>query len=141
MSNRRLLVGLAALSLAIAAGAPAQAHHSKSGGMSPKAFLKAVNGDADKTISRDELDVYAKKRFAELESDNDKTLDDKELKGRLSASGMTMADTDKDKSVDEAEFVGYADKLFDEANKKGDKTLSVAELGSAAGRKLIQLLH
>ena len=140
MSNRLLVVGLATLSLAIAGAAPAHAR-SKGGGLSPKAFMTAVNGDADKTISKDELDAYAKKRFAALESDNDKTLDEKELKGRLSAAGMTMADTDKDKSVDESEFVGYADKLFDEANSKGDKTLSLRELRSSAGKSLIKLLH
>ena len=140
MSNRLLVVGLATLALATTAGAPARAA-SPNGDMSPKAFMTAVNGDADKTISKDELDAYAKKRFAALESDNDKTLDEKELKGRLSAAGMTMADTDKDKSVDESEFVGYAGKLFDEANKKGDKTLSLRELGSSAGKSLIKLLH
>ena len=140
MSNRLLAAGLAALSL-VALGAPAHARSKMAGGTSPKAFMKAVNGDADKTISRDELDAYAKTRFAALESDNDKTLDDKELKGRLSSAGMAMADSDKDKSVDESEFVDYADKLFDEANKKGDKTLSVAELRSPAGKKLIMLLR
>ena len=138
MSNRHLVAGLAALSLAVATGAQAR---STGGELSPKAFMKAVNGDADKTISKDELDAYAKKRFADLERDNDKTLDDKELKGRLSAAGMSAADPDKDRSVDEAEFVGYADKLFDEANGKHDTTLSLKELQSPAGLKLIKLLH
>ena len=135
MVHRRLVAAAAAFGLvAFASSTPATA-------MGAKAFMKAVNGDADKTISKAELDAYAKQRFAALEADNDKTLDQKELKGRLSAAGMAMADTDKDKTVDEAEFTGYADKLFDEANKKGDVTLSVEELASPAGKKLIQLLE
>ena len=135
MSNRILVTSLAALAIA-SFGVSAQAKT-----MKPAAFMKAVNGDSDKTLSKDEVDAYAKKRFADLEKDNDKTLDAKELKGRLSASGMTMADADKDKTVDESEFVAYADKLFDQANTKGDKTLSLAELKTPAGRKLIELLH
>lgn len=138
MSHRIVLASLAALSLF--SGTPARAA-SPGGDMSPKAFMAAVNSNTDETISKDELDAYAKKRFAGLESDNDKSLDEKELKGRLSAAGMTVADTDKDKSVDESEFVGYADKLFDEANSKGDETLSLRELRSPAGKKLIGLLH
>ena len=55
--------------------------------MSAETFMKKVNTNADKTISLDELDTYAKKRFAELETDKDKTLDQKELKDRLSEAG------------------------------------------------------
>ncbi len=135
MTHRYLVAGFAAFALsATVAITPAAA-------MTADAFMKAVNTNGDKTISKDEVDAYAKTRFASLESDHDKTLDDKELKGRMSAAGMTMADPDKDKTVDESEFVAYADKLFDMANKKGDKTLSVAELKTPSGMKLIELLH
>ena len=76
-----------------------------------------------------------------IEADHDKTLDDKELKGRLGAAGMEAADTDKDKTVDEGEFVAYAGKLFDAANQNSDKTLSVKELEAPAGKTLIMLLQ
>ncbi len=142
MSHHHTLVsaGAAALML-LGLGASAQA-----AGTGAKAFLKAVNTNADKTISKDELNAYAKKRFVELETDKDKTLDQEELKGRLSKAGMTMADTDKDKTVDEAEFVGYADKLFDEADihkRAGAEhpSLSKRELESPAGKKLMMLLR
>ena len=113
---------------------------------SASSFLNAVNANNDKTISKQELDTYAKKRFADLEADKDRTLDQKELKGRLSDAGMAMADTDKDKTIDESEFVSYADKLFDEANvtkKPGNDhpTLTEKELGNPAGQKLIMLLR
>lgn len=143
MITTRSFLSLGAVALMVCSlGAPARAD-----GMSAKAFMKKVNTNADKTISMDELDAYAKKRFAELETDNDKTLDQKELKGRLSEAGMTMADTDKDKSVDEAEFVTYANTLFSEANvnkKAGEAshpTLSEAELATPAGQKLITMLR
>ena len=142
MSQTRLSFAASAATIVLLGlGASAQA-----AGTSATAFLKAVNTNADKTISKDELDAYAKKRFAELETDKDKTLDQKELKGRLSKAGMTMADTDKDKTVDEAEFVGYADKLFDEADihkKDGAEhpSLTERELESPAGKKLIMLLR
>ena len=134
MSNRILVASLVVFGLCASASADAESTGAKK-------FMKAVNSDADKTISKAELDAYAKKRFEALEADNDKTLDEKELKGRLSAAGMSIADPDKDKTVDEAEFTGYADKLFDEANKKGDDTLSVKELETPAGKKLIKLLE
>ena len=136
MINRILVAGAAAFGL-VCFSATAQAQEK----MSAEAFMKAVNTNADKTISKKELEVFAKKRFAEIESDHDKTLDDKELKGRLSAAGMAMADTDKDKTVDESEFVGYADKLFDQANANADKTLSIKELNSEGGKKLRMLLQ
>ena len=135
MTSRFLIAGAAGL-LLVGLSLTAAAKE-----MTAKAFMKAVNRDADNTISKDELDAFAKKKFAELERDKDGTLDKTELKGRLSAAGMKAANTDKDETLDEAEFVGYADRLFDEANKKGDTTLDVQELRSPAGRKLRTLLH
>lgn len=135
MQRMKLGITLAALGL-LAATLPVAATE-----ISAKAFLKAANTNDDKTISHDELDTYAKQKFAEIEKDNDKTLDTKELRGRLSAAGMSQADTDKDQTVDEAEFVGYADKLFDQANTNSDKTLSLKELESPAGKKLRELLR
>ena len=142
VATRSLLSFGAAALMACSLAAPARAE-----GMSARAFMKKVNTNADKTISMDELDVYAKKRFAELETDKDKTLDQKELKGRLSEAGMMTADTDKDKSIDETEFVNYANTLFTEANvhkKAGESdhpTLSEAELATPSGKKLIKMLR
>lgn len=137
MTHTRSVLALVGATLLLA-GAPSLA---SAAAMTAAEFMKAANTNGDSTLSKDEVDAYARKRFAALETDKDKTLDQKELKGRLSEAGMTAADPDKDKTVDEAEFVGYADTLFAEANKKGDKTLSVEELGSPAGEKLIALLH
>ena len=105
------------------------------------AALAAANTNKDSTLSKDEVAAYAKKTFAAIEADHDKTLDEKELTNRMTAAGMAAADTDKDKTVDESEFVAYAGKLFDEANADKDKTLSVKERESPAGAKLRMLLQ
>ena len=137
MTHTRSLPAIGAAAFALCGlGVTAQA-----AGMSAQEFMKAANTNGDKTLSKAEVDAYAKKRFAEVESDHDKTLDAKELKGRMSEAGMAEADTDKDKTVDETEFVGYADKLFEAANKKGDKTLGMEELRTPAGEKLMTLLR
>ena len=134
MTNRILMIGALALALGGLA-APAAAKE-----MTAAEFMKAANTNKDQTLSKAEIKAFAKKKFAEIESDKDKTLDEKELQGRLSDAGLSAADTDKDKTVDEAEFVGYAEKLFDQANN-ADKTLNMKELESPAGQKLIMLLH
>ena len=108
---------------------------------SAAAFMAAANTNKDSTLSKDEVSAYARKTFAKIEADHDKTLDEKELMNRMTAAGMAAADTDKDKTVDESEFVAYAGKLFDEANADSDKTLSVKELESPAGQKLRMLLQ
>ena len=142
MSKTRFLLAGGACALMLASlGGIARADAS-----GVEAFMKKVNSNADKTISMEELDTYARKRFAELETDKDKTLDQKELKGRLSEAGMATADVDKDKTVDESEFVGYAQQLFKDANisrKAGNDhpTLSEKELETPAGQKLIMMLR
>ena len=133
MTNRLLAAGVVAFG-ALGMVAPALAKE-----MSAAEFLAAANTDKDQTLSMDEVEAYAKKKFAEIDSDGDKTLDAKELGDRVDAAGLAAADTDKDKTVDEAEFVAYAGKLFDEAN--ADKTLSARELETPAGRKLRMLLQ
>ena len=108
--------------------------------MTAAEFLAAVATNGDHTLSKDEVEAYARKRIAEIESDKDKTLDATELKGRLNATNLALADTDKDKTVDEAEFVSYADRLFEDANRKGKNSLSADELKTPAGQKLIDAL-
>lgn len=109
-------------------------------GTSPAAFLKAVDADNDGTVTLDEVKTYASQRFKALEKDNDGTLDEKELKGRLSATGFKSANTDADKTIDENEFLAYVEKLFKDANDN-DTTLDAKELATPAGKKLITLLH
>ena len=133
MSKRILIAGFAALGLIGAVGAAVAQ-------TTPSAFLKAVDKDSDGTVTLDEVKAYASERFKALETDKDGTLDAKELTGRLSATGFTSANTDADKTLDEAEFLAYVEALFKQANDN-DATLDAKELESAAGKKLITLLH
>ena len=135
MPNRSTRASLVVLGLA------ALTQGARAAEMSASAFMKAVNTNSDKTLSKEEVGAYAKKKFAMIEADHDKTLDEKELMGRLGAAGLDAADTDKDKTVDEGEFVAYAGKLFDAANQNNDKTLNLKELETPAGKKLITLLQ
>ena len=132
MSNRFLIAGLAALGLMGPVGAAIAE--------TPTAFLKAVDKDSDGTVTLDEVTAYASARFDALEKDKDGTLDEKELKGRLGASGFKSANTDADKTLDKTEFLGYVEKLFKQANDN-DATLDAKELGTPAGKKLIMLLQ
>ncbi len=133
MSNRFVIAGFAALGLVASFGAVRA-------DMTPTAFLKAVDKDSDGTVTLDEVKAYAAVRFKALETDKDGTLDEKELKGRLSETGFKSANLDGDKTIDEKEFVAYVETLFKEANDK-DTTLDAKELGTPAGKKLVMLLQ
>ena len=133
MKLRSILAGFTALGL-LASIATAHAE------MTPTAFLKAVDKDNDGTVTLDEVKAYATMRFKALETDKDGTLDEKELKGRLTATGFKSANMDADKTLDQAEFLTYVEKLFKEANDK-DPHLDAKELETAAGKKLVTLLQ
>lgn len=114
--------------------------------MSADEFLKEVNTDNDKTISLQELDAFALKKFSELNKPGDETLSMDELEGRISKADFDEANTGRQKlsthpTLSNAEFSAYVDKLFREANAKGTKSLSATELNTPAGKKLIRLLH
>ncbi len=137
MNNRLIAAGMVTLALGgFGMVGPVSAKE-----VSAAEFMAAANTNKDNTLSKDEISAYAKKKFTEIEADHDKTLDQKELQGRVGEAGLAAADTDKDKTVDEAEFVAYAGKLFDKANTNDDKTLSMKELETPAGEKLRMLLH
>lgn len=128
-------LGLAGVMLLSTAAAYAQSD--------PAAFLKEVNRDNDKTLSLQELNYFAVKKFHELNTKGTKTLSRRELGDRISDADFAAANTDrrKDQTLSLSEFIKYVDLLFREANTKGTKTLSLAELSSPAGHKLIRLLH
>lgn len=118
---------------------------------SPAEFLKAVNTNHDRTLSLPEIQAYALKRFAALDTHKDGTLSKVELGDRISDDDFKIADTKHDArplTLSKAEFSIYVSKLFAEANKNVkpghtdvDGTLSAAELATPAGKKLIKLLE
>jgi hypothetical protein len=113
-------------------------------GPTPSEFLKMVDTDNDKTISLPEIDEFALKKFDELKKPGEDALSIAELRGRISQGDFDAANTTRGNAVptlSKAEFLAWVDKLFKEANTVGEKTLSEEELKTAAGEKLIRLLH
>ena len=78
--------------------------------------------------------------FDQLDPDKDGTLDQKELKGRMTAKELKAADSDKDGSLDKAELLGEVEKRFKAAEPDGDGTIDCKELKTASGKALVKLL-
>ena len=78
--------------------------------------------------------------FGKLDTDNDGTLSDKELRGRLSRKDFTAADPDQDKTLTKDEYLAVVEQRFNAANPDSDGTLDTKELKTKAGRSLLRLL-
>lgn len=102
--------------------------------------LKAVDPDNDGKFDLAEAKKAAEAAFDKINKDADKTLEGKELAGRLSKKDVKVGDPDKDGTLDKAEYVAIVEKLFKAANKDKDGTLECAELKSSAGRAMMKLL-
>jgi hypothetical protein len=72
--------------------------------------------------------------------DKDGTLDVKELKGRLTQQEFTAADPDNDGTLSKDEYLAVVERRFKAADPDNDGTVSAAELKTAAGRSLTQLM-
>src|SRR6478609_7277123 len=90
-------------------------------------------------LSLDPASAAAKAKM-KYDTDNDGTLDKKELGGRIGKDMMADADPDKDGTISKDEYLGLAEKLFKEADADGEGTLDAKELRSKAGRQLLKLL-
>jgi Ca2+-binding EF-hand superfamily protein len=88
----------------------------------------------------DEAKAAASRLFAKIDPDKDGTLDQKELRGRMTAKELQAADPDKDETLDKAEFLAAVEKRFNAANPDGDGTIDCKELRGAAGKALMKLL-
>jgi Ca2+-binding EF-hand superfamily protein len=129
-------VVLAAIAVAVV---PAGAALAKT---APKvcAELKVIDPDNDGKLDLAEAKKAAEAAFDKINKDADKTLEGKELKGRLSKKALKAGDPDKDGTLDKAEYVAMVDKLFAAANPDKDGTLECKELKSTAGRAMLKLL-
>jgi Ca2+-binding EF-hand superfamily protein len=102
--------------------------------------LKSVDPDNDGKFDLAEAKKAAEAAFDKINKDSDKTLEGKELGGRLSKKAVKAGDPDKDGTLDKAEYVAIVEKLFTAANKDKDGTLECKELNSSAGRAMLKLL-
>ncbi len=133
----KILTALAASTVVVAALPAAAKTEAK-----PKvcAALKAVDPDNDGKFDLAEARKAAEAAFDRINKDADKTLEGKELAGRLSKKSVKAGDPDKDGTLDKAEYVAIVEKLFAAANKDKDGTLECKEVGSSAGRAMMKLL-
>jgi Ca2+-binding EF-hand superfamily protein len=137
---KSLLTSLAAVTaVGLLTMAPA---HAKKADASPKACaaLKVIDPDNDGKLDLAEAKKAAEAAFDRLNKDGDKTLEGKELKGRLSKKSVKSGDPDKDGTLDKAEYTAIVEQLFKAANKDADGTLECKELNSSAGRAMLKLL-
>src|SRR5215469_10115611 len=79
--------------------------------------------------------------LAGLDTDHDGTVTGRELRGRLSASEFTAADTDKDGTLSKDEYLSIVEQRFKAADTDNDGTLTRRELRSKVGRQLLLLLR
>ena len=75
-----------------------------------------------------------------FDTDNDGTLDKRELAGRLSAKELAAADPDRDGTLTLDEYLAVVERRFNAANPDKDGTLDAKELNSRAGKALLRLL-
>jgi Ca2+-binding EF-hand superfamily protein len=94
------------------------------------------------TLTRMELSISkgASALFDKLDRDRDGTLDQVELRGRLTAAEIGSADPDKDGTLSKAEYLKVVEDRFKAADPDNDGTLDEKELRSGAGQKLLRLL-
>jgi Ca2+-binding EF-hand superfamily protein len=124
----------AAIGIAVSlAGAPAFAK----GG---EKALKLLDTDNDGTVDLAEAKKAATAVFDKFNKDNDKTIDAKELGGRLSKKDLEAADPDKDGTLTIDEYLALVETRFKAADPDNDGKLDAKELSSPAGKDLVKLL-
>jgi Ca2+-binding EF-hand superfamily protein len=137
MPNRRFLL-LALSAFGASAAMLPMALHSRSFAASAMADL---DKDNDGTLDIDEVKGAAGATFDKLERDADATLDVKEAGAHIGKKEFKAADADHDGTLTKDEYVGHAEKLFKPADTDGDGTLDSKELRSKAGRALLRSIR
>jgi Ca2+-binding EF-hand superfamily protein len=102
--------------------------------------LSTLDADKDGTVDLAEAKAAAGALFDKLDKDGDRTLDRKELHGRIPDKDWASADPDNDKTISKDEYLAYVEVAFKRADADNDGTLDAKELQSIAGRALLRLL-
>ena len=106
-----------------------------------RAAIGEMDTDNDGTLDLKEIKSAADGQFSMLEKDSDGTLDAKELRGKMSRKDMTAADPDKDGTVSRDEYLTFVEKLFGDVDSDDDATIDAKELKTKKGKALIGLTH
>lgn len=103
--------------------------------------IKMFDTDNDGTLDLAEVKKAASALFAKLDPDHDRTLNARELRGRLTAKELAAADPDRDGTLTLDEYLSVVEQRFKAADPDNDGTLDAKELKSRAGRALLRLLR
>jgi Ca2+-binding EF-hand superfamily protein len=103
--------------------------------------IQKFDTDNDGTLDLAEVKKAASALFSKLDRDHDRTLDKRELAGRLTARELAAADPDHDGTLTLDEYLAVVEQRFNAANPDKDGTLDARELNTAAGRALLRLLR
>ena len=107
----------------------------------PSRAMRSLDTDNDGTVDLEEAKKSASMLFDKLDRVNDKTLDGRELKGRLSAKELAAADPDKDGTLSKDEYLKVVESRFKAADTDNDGTLDEKELRSRAGQALLRIVQ
>jgi hypothetical protein len=133
--HRMRLIGL--VILAVALGGPAMAGPDRNA----TASVADLDSDNDKTIDISEMGKAASDTFDNMDSDGDGKIDLRTSGKRLSKEEFKKADTDKDDLLDKNEYFAAADSLLRAADKDKDGVLDEMEFNSKEGKKLQRLIQ
>jgi hypothetical protein len=90
------------------------------------------------------MPVLAKSRRSSpvqmLDTDNDGTVDKRELARRLTPKELAAADPDHDGTLTKDEYLALVEQRFSAADPDHDGTLDAKELNTKAGQALLRLL-
>jgi Ca2+-binding EF-hand superfamily protein len=115
----------------------------KSTGLSAR-VIKEVDSDNDDTITLEEADQAASKRFDRLDTDHDGTLTLDEFQGsqavKPAKAEFEGMDKDHDGTVSKDEYLSEIARLFKKVDTNGDDKIDAKELRSPMGRVLQILL-
>jgi len=135
MVSRRSLLCTLALATLVGGNVPVLAQSRRSGPMAQ------LDTDNDGTLDLEEAKKAASALFDKLDPDHDGTLDRRELAGRLSAKELKAADPDNDGTLTKDEYLALVERRFRAANPDNDGTIDAKELNTKAGRALLRLLR
>jgi hypothetical protein len=91
-------------------------------------------------LSHVEAIALAGAAFDRINTDNDGSVDARELEGRMTATELANEDPDKDGTLDKGEYLAAVDTRFGAVNAKARNFLTCRELRSKAGEALLLLL-
>jgi Ca2+-binding EF-hand superfamily protein len=135
MVSRRSLLYTLAFSTLVGGNLPVLAQSRRAGPMAQ------LDTDNDGTLDLEEAKKAASALFDKLDPDRDGTLDRRELAGRLTAKELKAADLDNDGTLTKQEYLALVEQRFKAANPDNDGTIDAKELNTKAGKALLRLLR